>query len=153
MQQNKSKKRKKYAPETSNTSSDSFLSKIKENSSIAQVQIEKSKGLTKEYMSKYDMISEENKRMNQTILDMNNQYRKLDFQLKKSQSTISQMQINDENSNAIETKINSMYEMNQQVDEDGIIESSNNDANDRSVVAALEKSVPYPEFAAKDTRA
>ena len=75
----------------------SFLSKIKENSSIAQVQIEKSKGLTKEYMSKYDMISEENKRMNQTILDMNNQYRKLDFQLKKSQSTISQMQINDEN--------------------------------------------------------
>mgnify|MGYP002624147128 CR=1 FL=1 len=35
------------------------------------------------------------------------------------------LQINDENSNAIETKINSMYEMNQQVDEDGIIESSN----------------------------
>ena len=75
----------------------SFLSKIKENSAVAQVQIEKSKNKTKEYMTKYDIISEENKKKNQKILDMNNKYRKLDFQLKKSQSTISQMQINDEN--------------------------------------------------------
>lgn len=74
-----------------------FLSKIKENSAVAQVQIEKSKNKTKEYMSKYDIISEENKKKNQKIIDMNNKYRKLDFQLKKSQSTISQMQINDEN--------------------------------------------------------
>jgi hypothetical protein len=35
------------------------------------------------------------------------------------------LQINEENSNMIETIINSKYEMNQQVDEDGIIKSSN----------------------------
>ena len=75
----------------------SFMAKIKENSAVAQVQIQKSKNKTKEYMAKSDVISEENKKLNQKILDMNNKYRKLDFQLKKSQSTISQMQINDEN--------------------------------------------------------
>ena len=74
-----------------------FMSKIKENSAVAQVQIKKAKKKTKDYMSKSNIISEENKKMNQKILDMNNKYRKLDFQLKKSQSTISQMQINDEN--------------------------------------------------------
>lgn len=74
-----------------------FMSKIKENSAVAQIQIKKAKKKTKDYMSKSNIISEENKKMNQKILDMNNKYRKLDFQLKKSQSTISQMQINDEN--------------------------------------------------------
>ena len=75
----------------------SFLSKIKENSANAQLQIEKSKSQTKEYINKYNNMFEENKKVTQKILEMNNKYRELGFQLKKSQSTISQMQINDEN--------------------------------------------------------
>ena len=75
----------------------SFLSKIKENSVSAQSQIEKSKSQTKEYISKYHNMFEENKKLIQKILEMNNKYRELGFKLKKSQSTISQMQINDEN--------------------------------------------------------
>ena len=74
-----------------------FLSKIKENSANAQTQIEKSKIQTKEYISKYNNLFEENKKLNQKILEMNNKYRELGFDLKKSQNTISQMQINDEN--------------------------------------------------------
>jgi uncharacterized protein (UPF0335 family) len=75
----------------------SFLSKIKENSANAKVQIENSKNQAKEYISKYNNIFEENKKVNQEILEMNNKYRELGFELKKSQNTISQMQINDEN--------------------------------------------------------
>ena len=75
----------------------SFLSKVKENSANAQVQIENSKNQTKEYISKYNNIFEENKKISQNILKMNNKYRELGFELKKSQNIISQMQINDEN--------------------------------------------------------
>ena len=74
-----------------------FLSKIKENSMNTQAQIEKSKNQTKEYITKYNNIFEQNKKVNQKILEMNNKYRELGFELKKSQNTISQMQINDEN--------------------------------------------------------
>ena len=74
-----------------------FLSKIKENSNNTHTQIEKSKNQTKEYIYKYNNIFEENKKINQKILEMNNKYRELGFELKKSQNTISQMQINDEN--------------------------------------------------------
>ena len=62
-----------------------------------QAQIEKSKNQTKEYITKYNNIFEQNKKVNQKILEMNNKYRELGFELKKSQNTISQMQINDEN--------------------------------------------------------
>ena len=48
-------------------------------------------------MSKYDIISEENKKKNQKIIDMNKKYRKQENQLKKSQNTISKIQINKEN--------------------------------------------------------
>ena len=75
----------------------SFLSKIKDNSANAQVQIENSKNQAKDYIAKYNNIFEENKKVNQEILEMNNKYRELGFELKKSQNTISQMQINDEN--------------------------------------------------------
>ena len=75
----------------------SFLSKVKENSANAQVQIENSKNQTKEYISKYNNIFEENKKISKNILKMNNKYRELGFELKKSQNIISQMQINDEN--------------------------------------------------------
>ena len=74
-----------------------FLSKIHENSANAQAQIEKSKLQTKEYITKYNNLFEENKKLSQKILEMNNKYRELGFSLKKSQNTISQMQINDEN--------------------------------------------------------
>ena len=74
-----------------------FLSKIQENSANAQAQIEKSKLQTKEYITKYNNLFEENKKLSQKILEMNNKYRELGFSLKKSQNTISQMQINDEN--------------------------------------------------------
>ena len=74
-----------------------FLSKIQENSTNAQTQIEKSKIQTKEYITKYNNLFEENKKLSQKILEMNNKYRELGFALKKSQNTISQMQINDEN--------------------------------------------------------
>ena len=75
----------------------SFLTKIKENSANTQVQIDNSKNYAKQYISKYNNVFEENKQIGQKILEMNNKYRELGFELKKSQNTISQMQINDEN--------------------------------------------------------
>ena len=75
----------------------SFLSKIKETSANTQILIDNSKNQTKQYISKYNNVLEENKQINQEILEMNNKYRELGFELKKSQNTISQMQINDEN--------------------------------------------------------
>ena len=75
----------------------SFLTKIKENSANTQVQIDNSKNYAKQYISKYNNVFEENKQIGQKILEMNNKYREIGFELKKSQNTISQMQINDEN--------------------------------------------------------
>ena len=53
----------------------SFLSKIKDNSANAQVQIENSKNQAKDYIAKYNNIFEENKKVNQEILEMKNKYR------------------------------------------------------------------------------
>ena len=48
-------------------------------------------------MTKYDIILEENKNINKEISKMNNEQRKLDLELRKSQNMISLMQINDQN--------------------------------------------------------
>ena len=76
---------------------DSFFSKIKENSLEALTKISDYKNLVKDNMTKYNQISEENKKINKEISNMNNIQRELELDLRKSQNIISQMQIEDQN--------------------------------------------------------
>jgi len=74
-----------------------FLSEINENTKNGFNKINEYKTLTKNNMTKYDIILEENKNINKEISKMNNEQRKLDLELRKSQNMISLMQINDQN--------------------------------------------------------
>ena len=76
---------------------DSFFSKIKENSLEALTKISDYKNSVKDNMTKYNQISEENKKINKEMSNMNNIQRELELDLRKSQNIISQMQIEDQN--------------------------------------------------------
>ena len=76
---------------------DSFISKINENTKEALIKISDYKNTVKDNMLKYDLIIEQNKKINKEISSMNNVQRELALELRKSQNVISQMQINDQN--------------------------------------------------------
>ena len=76
---------------------DSFISKINENTKEALIKISDYKNIVKDNMLKYDLILEQNKKINKEISSMNNVQRELALELRKSQNVISQMQINDQN--------------------------------------------------------
>ena len=76
---------------------DSFISKINENTKEALIKISDYKNTVKDNMLKYDLILEQNKKINKEISSMNNVQRELALELRKSQNVISQMQINDQN--------------------------------------------------------
>ena len=76
---------------------DSFISKINENTKEALIKISDYKNTVKDNMLKYDLILEQNKKINKEISTMNNVQRELALELRKSQNVISQMQINDQN--------------------------------------------------------
>ena len=76
---------------------DSFISKINENTKEALIKISDYKNTVKDNMLKYDLILEQNKKINKEISNMNNVQRELALELRKSQNVISQMQINDQN--------------------------------------------------------
>ena len=75
---------------------DTFFSKINENNKEALLKISDYKNSLKDNMLKYDLILEENKKINKEISNMNNVQRQLTLELRKSQNTISQMQITDQ---------------------------------------------------------
>ena len=74
-----------------------FFSKINENAVDALSKISEYKNLMKNNLNKCDLISEENKKINKEISNMNNIQRQLSLELRKSQNIISQMQISDQN--------------------------------------------------------
>ena len=76
---------------------DSFISKINENTKEALIKISDYKNTVKDNMLKYDLIIEQNKKINKEISSMNNVQRELALELRKSQNVISQMQISDQN--------------------------------------------------------
>ena len=76
---------------------DSFISKINENTKEALIKISDYKNTVKDNMLKYDLILEQNKKINKEISSMNNVQRELALELRKSQNVISQMQISDQN--------------------------------------------------------
>ena len=76
---------------------DSFISKINENTKEALIKISDYKNIVKDNMLKYDLILEQNKKINKEISSMNNVQRELALELRKSQNVISQMQISDQN--------------------------------------------------------
>ena len=76
---------------------DSFISKINENTKEALIKISDYKNTVKDNMLKYDLILEQNKKINKEISSMNNIQRELALELRKSQNVISQMQISDQN--------------------------------------------------------
>ena len=76
---------------------DSFISKINENTKEALIKISDFKNTVKDNMLKYDLIIEQNKKINKEISNMNNVQRELALELRKSQNVISQMQISDQN--------------------------------------------------------
>ena len=76
---------------------DSFISKINENTKEALIKISDYKNTVKDNMLKYDLILEQNKKINKEISSMSNVQRELALELRKSQNVISQMQINDQN--------------------------------------------------------
>ena len=76
---------------------DSFISKINENTKEALIKISDYKNTVKDNMLKYDLILEQNKKINKEISTMNNVQRELALELRKSQNVISQMQISDQN--------------------------------------------------------
>ena len=76
---------------------DSFISKINENTKEALIKISDYKNTVKDNMLKYDLIIEQNKKINKEISTMNNVQRELALELRKSQNVISQMQISDQN--------------------------------------------------------
>ena len=76
---------------------DSFISKINENTKEALIKISDYKNTVKDNMLKYDLILEQNKKINKEISSMKNVQRELALELRKSQNVISQMQINDQN--------------------------------------------------------
>ena len=74
-----------------------FFSKINENAVDALSKISEYKNSMKNNLNKCDLISEENKKINKEISNMNNIQRQLSLELRKSQNIISQMQISDQN--------------------------------------------------------
>ena len=74
-----------------------FISKINENAVDALSKISEYKNSMKNNLNKCDLISEENKKINKEISNMNNIQRQLSLELRKSQNIISQMQISDQN--------------------------------------------------------
>ena len=76
---------------------DSFISKINENTKEALIKISDYKNTVKDNMLKYDLIIEQNKKINKEISTMSNVQRELALELRKSQNVISQMQISDQN--------------------------------------------------------
>ena len=74
-----------------------FFSKINENAVDALSKISEYKNSMKNNLNKCDFISEENKKINKEISNMNNIQRQLSLELRKSQNIIFQLQISDQN--------------------------------------------------------